>query len=89
MGSLSIASLIAISAFVGTVTVDVTINALQNWYDTVYADAFWSSRASDTPALRDLAKEEAEINRLLSQSGFENKRVVLVDQAPPPAARAR
>ena len=38
---------------------DIGVNTLQNWYDTVYADAFWSSRPTDSPALQALAKEEA------------------------------
>jgi hypothetical protein len=70
MGSLVFAALIASSTLVAGLTFDMGVNAAQNWYDTVYQDAFWSSRMTDTPALRELAKEEAEIARLLDQSTF-------------------
>ena len=70
MGSLAFAALVATGTFVAGLTYDLGVNATQNWYDTVYQDAFWSSRLTDSPALRDLAKEEAEIARLLDQSTF-------------------
>jgi len=70
MGSLAFAALVAGGTFLAGVTLDVGINTAQNWYDTIYQDAFWSSRKADSPALRDLAREEAEIARLLDQPGF-------------------
>jgi len=61
----SIAAAIIGATLVANLAVDVSINALQNWYDTVYADAFWSKPNKDSPALRALAVEEAEINQML------------------------
>ncbi|MGE4046297.1 MAG: hypothetical protein AB7F35_15680 [Acetobacteraceae bacterium] len=89
MGSLSTAGLIAIATVMGGLTYDMGLNALQDWYHTVYMDAFWGSRVTDSPALRDLAKEEAEINRLLADSDFSDKRVVIGAKTAPakPAAR--
>lgn len=77
MGSLSMAALVAGGAFLASVTFDVGVNALQNWYDVVYADAFWSSRVTDSPSLRALAKEEADIDQLLVSPEFPEKRVVI------------
>jgi hypothetical protein len=63
---LSLAAAIVAATVTANLAFDVGVNALQNWYDTVYEDAFWSKRAQDSPALRALAVEEAEINRLMS-----------------------
>jgi hypothetical protein len=63
----SIAAAIVGATIVANLAFDVGINAVQNWYDTVYVDAFWSKRVKDSPALRALAVEEAEINRLMSE----------------------
>jgi hypothetical protein len=57
---------VAAAVIAGNLAFDMSINALQNWYDTVYEDSFWSHRVKDSPALRALALEEAEINRLMN-----------------------
>ncbi len=80
MGTLSAASMIALGSFLGAVSFDVIINAAQDWYDVVYADAFWSNRVTDTPALRQLAQEEATINRLLRGTEFEGKQIMLAER---------
>ena len=80
MGTLSVASMIALGSFLATLTFDVALNTAQNWYDTVYADAFWSNRITDTPALRQLAQEELTINRMLLGAEFEGKQIVLADR---------
>ena len=46
MGPLSMAALIVGGTFIAGLTFDMSINALQNWYDTVYQDAFWSHHPS-------------------------------------------
>jgi hypothetical protein len=46
------------------------INAMQNWYDVVYQDAFWSHHPVDTPAMRSLAREESNIDRLMRAQDF-------------------
>lgn len=61
----TLAAAIVGATIVANLAFDVGINAVQNWYDTVYADAFWSKRTKDSPALRALAVEEAEINQML------------------------
>jgi hypothetical protein len=62
---ISLAAAIVGATIVANLAFDVGVNALQNWYDTVYADAFWSKRVKDSPALRALAVEEAEIKQLM------------------------
>ena len=70
MGPLAVAAFIIGAAFVANLAFDVGINAAQNWYDTVYTDAFWSYRVTDSPALRDLKREEVEIDRLMRGEDF-------------------
>jgi hypothetical protein len=62
---ISLAAAIVGVTIAANLAFDVGINAVQNWYDTVYADAFWSKPNKDSPALRALAVEEAEINQML------------------------
>lgn len=81
MGPFSITTLIAGGALLGTVVIDVTVNVMQDWYQTVYTDAFWSHRVSDTPAMRDLSNEEAQINELLrSSSDFSTQQIVIPER---------
>jgi hypothetical protein len=63
----SIAAAIVGATIVANLALDVGINTLQNWYDTVYVDAFWSKRVKDSPALRALAVEEAEIKQMIGE----------------------
>ncbi len=71
MGPLSLTAAIVIGTFVGSLTFDMSLNALQNWYDTVYLDAFWAHHpTSDTPAMRALVREERQIDRLMQQQDF-------------------
>jgi hypothetical protein len=71
MGTLALAAVVIGTSFVASLTFDIGINSLQNWYDTMYQDAFWSYRVTDSPALQDLAREEAEIDRLMREPGGE------------------
>ena len=81
MGGFSLTSLIAAGALMGAVAFDVTVNAVQDWYQVMYADAFWANRVTDTPALRDLSQEEAQINALLRTSAeFSTQQVVIPEQ---------
>lgn len=70
MGPFTLAAVLVGGAFVASLTFDVGINALQNWYDVMYADAFWGHRVGDTPELRQLAREELEIDRLMRSQDF-------------------
>jgi hypothetical protein len=70
MGPFSLAMVVIGGTFLAGLTFDIGINAMQNWYDVIYADAFWSSRVTDTPALRDVAREELEIDRLMQGQDF-------------------
>ena len=75
MGSLTMAALIIGGTFVAGLTFDMGINAMQNWYDVVYQDAFWGHHPSqDDPALRDLAREERNIDRLMRAQDFVTER---------------
>ena len=62
--------LVALLIAAAGLTYDVTVNALQNWYDVTYRDAFWTYRVADSPALRQVAHEEVEIDRLMRGTGF-------------------
>ena len=66
MSSVLVAMLIAVAGL----TYDVSVNALQNWYDVTYKDAFWTYRVTDSPALRKVAHEEVEIDRLMRGTDF-------------------
>ncbi|MEJ0019343.1 MAG: hypothetical protein WDN25_22885 [Acetobacteraceae bacterium] len=70
MGALSLTAAIVAGTFIAGITFDMGVNALQNWYDVVYQDAFWSHHPVDTPAMRDLAQEEREIDRLMRVQDF-------------------
>ena len=70
MGPFSLAMVIVGGTFVAGLTFDIGLNALQNWYDVVYADAFWSHRVADSPALREVAREEFEVDRLMRGPDF-------------------
>ncbi len=69
MGPIALAAIVIGTSFVASLTFDIGVNSRQNWYDTVYQDAFWSYRVIDSPALRDLAHEEPEIDRLMREDG--------------------
>ncbi len=70
MGPLSLTAAIIVGTFVASLTLDVGINAMQNWYDVVYRDAFWAHHPHDTPAMRNLAQEERDIDRLMREQDF-------------------
>jgi hypothetical protein len=70
----SLAAAIVGATIAANLAFDVGINTLQNWYDTVYEDAFWSKRVKDSPALRALAVEEAEIDRLMNEKSLAGQR---------------
>ena len=70
MGPLSMAIVIVGGTFIAGFTWDISVNAVQNWYDDIYAGAFWSHRVADSPALRQVAQEELEIDRLMRGQDF-------------------
>lgn len=70
MGPFSMAMVIIGGTFIAGLTFDVGINAMQNWYEVIYADAFWSHRVTDSPALRQVAHEELEIDLLMRGEEF-------------------
>jgi hypothetical protein len=70
MGPLSLTAAIIIGTFAAGLTFDMGINAMQNWYDVVYQDAFWSHHPVDTPAMRSLAREESNIDQLMRAQDF-------------------
>ena len=70
MGPFSLTAAIVAGTFLAGVTFDMGVNALQNWYDVVYQDAFWAQHPVDTPAMRELAREEREIDRLMRAQDF-------------------
>jgi hypothetical protein len=70
MGPLSLTAAIVAGTFIAGLTFDMGINAVQNWYDVVYQDAFWAHHPVDTPTMRDLKREESDIDRLMSAPDF-------------------
>ena len=70
MGPLAFAAFIFGAALVANIAMDVGINVAQNWYDTVYADAFWTYRVKSSPALDQLKREETEIDQLMRGEDF-------------------
>ena len=70
MGPFSVAAAI----FLAGVTFDMGLNAMQDWYHVVYQDAFWSQHPRDTPVMRELAREEREIDRLMHMQDFVTER---------------
>lgn len=75
MGPFTMAALVVAGTLTASLTFDFGINALQNWYDTVYQDAFWQQHPSQqSPAMRKLAAEEHEIDREMQVQDFVTER---------------
>ena len=74
MGPLSLTAAIVVGTFVAGLTFDMGINAMQNWYDVMYQDAFWTHHPVDTPEMRALNREEREIDRLMRTQDFVTER---------------
>lgn len=74
MGPLSLTAAIVVGTFVAGLTFDMGINAVQNWYDVMYQDAFWSHHPVDTPEMRALTREERDIDRLMRTQDFVTER---------------
>ena len=74
MGPLSLTAAIVVGTFVAGLTFDMCINAVQNWYDVMYQDAFWSHHPVDTPEMRALTREERDIDRLMRTQDFVTER---------------
>ncbi|WP_448191856.1 hypothetical protein [Azospirillum sp. sgz301742] len=66
----SFAVLIVTASILGGVVMDVGVNTLQNWYDTFYQDSFWSGRRNSPELEAQLAREEAEVSRLINERDF-------------------
>ncbi|WP_042689881.1 hypothetical protein [Azospirillum sp. B506] len=69
----SLTVLVVTASLLGGIAMDVGMNTLQNWYDTFYQDAFWSNRTVSPELEAQLAREEAEIDRLIRASDFVNE----------------
>lgn len=74
----SLAALIVAASIMGGVALDIGVNTLQDWYDTFYQDAFWAHRGISPELDAQLAREEAEIDRLMRESDF------VTDETVPP-----
>lgn len=70
MEPFSLTTALVAATLMGSVALDVGMNALQDWYDTFYADALWSSRPVNGELDLQLKKEEAEIDRLMREENF-------------------
>jgi len=75
MGPLSMTALFVAGTFVAGLTFDMGINALQNWYDTVYLDAFWQHHpTANSPEMLKLSAEERQIDKLMRMQDFVTER---------------
>ena len=74
MGPFGLTAAIVVGSFVAGLTFDMGVNAVQNWYDIVYQDAFWAAHPVDTPMMRDLSREERDIDRLMRAQDFVTQR---------------
>ena len=74
MGPFGLTAAIVVGSFVAGLTFDMGVNAVQNWYDIVYQDAFWANHPVDTPMMRDLSREERDIDRLMRAQDFVTQR---------------
>jgi hypothetical protein len=70
MGLFSLPALVVVGSLLGSMAIDVGLNTLQNWYDVIYADAFWSYRPGDVTTLAGLHAEEGQIDALMRSDGF-------------------
>jgi hypothetical protein len=71
MGPFSLAAVIV----TGTIIAGMGINALQNWHNTMYSDAFQQHHPmADTSAMRNLANKERDIDRLMRTQDFVTER---------------
>ncbi len=64
--------IVVTASILSSVAVDVGVNTVQNWYDTFYEDAFWGSRQISPELEAQLAREEADIDRLIRESDYTN-----------------
>lgn len=58
-----------IGSMLATVGFDVALNVAQDYYDTFYADVFWSTSGRNPEIEARLRAEELEIDRLFQHSG--------------------
>ncbi len=72
MEATTLTVLVVTASILSSVVVDVTVNTIQDWYDTFYQDAFWSNQQISPELAAQLAKEEADINRLIRESDLMN-----------------
>ncbi len=85
MGPMAVAAAVVVASSLVNLTVEFGLNTLQNWSDVVYHDAFWSTGKIASPELDRVAREEAEIARLMAKPGFDVGPVLKteLDAAPP------
>jgi hypothetical protein len=74
MSSLSLVIALSGGLIITGITFDMILNGAQDWYATLYEDATWSYRVKDSPALRDLEREEAGIDRILQRENLEQEK---------------
>jgi len=70
MGSFALAMVVLGGTFVAGLTLDVGVNTLQNFYPEMYGDAFWGHKLGPSPSLDRVAREEADIDRLMRGQDF-------------------
>ena len=81
MGPMAVAAAVVVASSLVNLTVEYGLNTLQNWSDVVYHDAFWSARATPSPELDQVAREEAEIALLTAKADFDVGPIVKTELA--------
>jgi hypothetical protein len=81
---MALAAMILAASTLANLTLEVGVNTLQNWSDAIYQDAFWERRDIAAPELDRLAREEAEIARLLVGPSFAVRNAPQTELRPAP-----
>lgn len=76
-----------VSSVLATVGFDVALNVAQDYYDTLYADAFWATSGQNPDIEARLTAEEREIDQMFQRTDVGAAGPVTV-QAPDGTVRA-
>lgn len=65
---------VVIGSVIGTLSLDIGLNTVQNYFDTFYQDSFWESAGKDPEIQRNLNEEERQIELIFQQTNFDTQR---------------
>lgn len=61
---------VVFGAILGTLSFEVGLNTLQNYYDTFYEDAFWEHADENEALQKQLDEEEKRIEMIFRKTNF-------------------